>query len=180
MLLLSLAGVVVAREAIAQDSVVREPTLEQLLPGIYQVCEPSEPHPSGLQFGQCFRFEKMGDRQVAGIWFKAHTDSSICVGGLVEGNRLNGRAVSFLYDWEVPPTEADLQGGYTDEIGYFNARSPTLLEVNEPASAYTGYSATVLYREAALNTDDLVFTDLKPEFSMDNCLRSLRGLRQTS
>ncbi|MEL7085368.1 MAG: hypothetical protein AAGE92_04765 [Cyanobacteria bacterium P01_G01_bin.4] len=175
-MLLGVAGAAIAWEATAQTQ--RQPTLEQLPPGIYQVCEPSEPHPSGLQLGQCFRFEKMGDREVMGVWFTAHSDGSICVGGTMENNQVSGQAVSFLYDWDVPPTEADLQGGYGGADGYFLAQSPRILEVNEPESDFLGYSATVLYREAALDTDELVFTDLKPEFAIDSCLQALVELKR--
>ncbi|MEM9567280.1 MAG: hypothetical protein AAF974_03145 [Cyanobacteria bacterium P01_E01_bin.34] len=172
-MLLGVAGAAIAWEATAQTQ--RQPTLEQLPPGIYQVCEPSEPHPSGLQLGQCLRFEKMGDRQVSGVWFRAHTDSSICVGGTIEGNRLTGQAVSFLYDWDVPPTPADLQGGYRDETGYFTAQSPNILEVAESESDFLGYTATVLYTDATLDTEGLVFTNLEPEFAIDNCLQALEA-----
>ncbi|MEM9512765.1 MAG: hypothetical protein AAF978_08820 [Cyanobacteria bacterium P01_E01_bin.48] len=172
-MLLGVAGAASAWEATAQTQ--RQQTLEQLPPGIYQVCEPSEPHPSGLQLGQCFRFEKMGDRQVAGVWFRAHTDSSICVGGTVEENRLTGRAISFLYDWDVPPTLTALQGGYRDDTGYFTAQSPSILEVTETESDFLSYTATVLYTDAVLDAEGLVFTDLRPEFAIDNCLQALEA-----
>ena len=86
--------------------------------------------------------------------------------------------MSFLYDWDVPPTEADLQGGYGEPIGYFFAQPPQILEVNEPEDEFLGYSATVLYNEAALDTDELVFTDLQPDFAIDSCLQALEELKR--